>query len=54
MQACRRASVTVPEEAAIIGVDNEEVLCAMCDPPLTSVCPNSEQVGYQAAALLEH
>jgi len=53
MQACRRASINVPEEVAIIGVDNEEVVCAMCDPPLTSVCPNSERVGYQAAALLE-
>jgi LacI family transcriptional regulator len=51
-QACRQAGVAVPEEVAIVGVDNDDPLCAICDPPLSSVCPNHEQVGYQAAALL--
>ena len=41
-QACRQAGVAVPEEVAIIGVDNDEPLCAICDPPLTSVCPNHD------------
>ncbi len=36
-QACRQAGVAVPEEVAIIGVDNDEPICAICDPPLTSV-----------------
>jgi LacI family transcriptional regulator len=52
-QACREAGVAVPEEVAIVGVDNDEPICAICDPPLTSVCPNHEEVGYQAAALLD-
>lgn len=52
-QACRSAGVAVPEEVAIVGVDNDEPLCAICDPPLTSVDPNHEEVGYQAAALLD-
>jgi LacI family transcriptional regulator len=52
-QACRQAGVAVPEEVAIVGVDNDEPICTICDPPLTSVCPNHEQVGYQAAALLD-
>jgi LacI family transcriptional regulator len=52
-QACRQAGVAVPEEVAMIGVDNDEPLCAICDPPLTSVDPNHEEVGYQAAALLD-
>jgi LacI family transcriptional regulator len=52
-QACREAGVAVPEEVAIIGVDNEEVICGICDPPLTSICPNHEEVGYQGAALLD-
>jgi LacI family transcriptional regulator len=51
-QACRQAGVAVPEEVAIVGVDNDDPLCAICDPPLSSVCPNHEEVGYQAAALL--
>ena len=52
-QACREAGVAVPEEVAIVGVDNDETLCSICDPPLTSVCPNHEEVGYQGAALLD-
>jgi LacI family transcriptional regulator len=45
--------VAVPEEVAIVGVDNDETLCSICDPPLSSVCPNHEEVGYQGAALLD-
>jgi LacI family transcriptional regulator len=52
-QACRQVGVAVPEEVAIIGVDNDDPLCAICDPPLSSVCPNHEEVGYQAAAMLD-
>src|SRR4051812_48989497 len=52
-QACREIGVAVPEEVAMVGVDNEEVVCAICDPPLSSVCPNHEEVGYQGAALLD-
>ena len=52
-QACGEAGVAVPEEVAIVGVDNNEVVCAICDPPLTSICPNHEEVGYQGAALLD-
>jgi LacI family transcriptional regulator len=52
-QACRQIGVAVPEEVAIIGVDNSEVLCEICDPPLSSVSPNHEGVGYEGAALLD-
>src|SRR6185295_93162 len=52
-QACREANVLVPEEVAMIGVDNDEPLCEICDPPLSSVCPDHEGVGYAAAALLD-
>ncbi|HEY7091383.1 MAG TPA: DNA-binding transcriptional regulator [Tepidisphaeraceae bacterium] len=52
-QACRQVGVAVPEEVAIVGVDNDEPLCTICDPPLTSVDPNHEEAGYQAAALLD-
>lgn len=53
LEACRRAGVAVPGEAAIIGVDNDEPLCNVCHPPLTSVWPNHSLVGYEAAALLQ-
>ena len=53
LNACRSVDVAVPEEAAVVGVDNEEVLCELCDPPLSSVAPNPERIGYEAAELLD-
>jgi len=52
LEACRRARIAVPEEVAVIGVDNDEPLCSIADPPLSSVMPDHSAVGYRAAALL--
>ena len=48
-----RAGILVPEAEAVVGVDNEEILCELCNPPLSSVEPDSEQIGYRAAELLD-
>lgn len=53
LDACRRAELSVPEEVAVIGVDADELVCGMCDPPLSSVIPNPRKIGYEAAALLD-
>ena len=53
LQACRSAEIRVPEELAVIGVDNDELLCELADPPLSSVALNAEGTGYRAAALLD-
>jgi LacI family transcriptional regulator len=53
LEACRRSGVRVPDEVAVVGVDNDEPICAISDPPLSSVVPNHESVGYEAAALLD-
>lgn len=53
LEACRAAGIRVPEEIAVIGVDNDELLCELADPPLSSVALNAEQGGYQVAALLD-
>jgi LacI family transcriptional regulator len=53
LEACRRAGVNVPDDVAVIGVDNDEPLCLVSDPPLTSIWPNHAQVGYEAARLLD-
>jgi LacI family transcriptional regulator len=50
--ACQQAGIAVPEEAAVIGVDNDEDICLLSDPPLTSIQTNERQIGYQAASLL--
>jgi LacI family transcriptional regulator len=53
LDACRAIGTVVPDEVAVIGVDNEEVLCDLSDPPLSSVVPNAERIGYEAASLLD-
>jgi LacI family transcriptional regulator len=52
LEACRRANLAVPEEIAVLGVDNDEVLCALSPPPLSSVILNPRRAGWEAAALL--
>jgi LacI family transcriptional regulator len=49
---CRELEIAVPEEVAVIGVDNDRLLCDLADPPLSSVICNSRRNGYEAAALL--
>lgn len=53
LEASRRVSVAVPDEIAVVAVDNDEPVCEIADPPLSSVVPDHFRVGYEAAALLE-
>ena len=53
MEACKIAGLHVPEELAIIGVDNDELICDLTDPPLSSVSLDTERAGYEAAELME-
>ena len=52
LDACRRAGIGVPDEVAVVGVDNDELLCELSDPPLSSVRPDTRRTGYRAARLL--
>ena len=53
MESCRLAGLSVPEQVAVLGVDNDAVFCEMADPPLSSVALDSEAAGYEAAELLD-
>ncbi len=52
IDACAKLNLAVPEQVAVIGVDNDELLCRVCSPPLSSVIPNAETVGFRAAEVL--
>jgi len=43
----------VPDEVAVIGVDNDELICDLTTPPLSSIALNHEKAGYRAAQLLD-
>jgi len=53
LNACRRAGLAVPDDVAVLGVDNDELLCELAAPPLSSVMPNTHRTGYEAAQLLD-
>jgi LacI family transcriptional regulator len=52
LQACQEAGVRIPDEVAVIGVDNDPIYCELGLLPLSSVDSNREMLGYRAADLL--
>jgi len=53
LDLCREQEISVPEEIAVLGVDDDRLLCDLASPPLSSVVPNAHRTGYLAAELLE-
>jgi len=53
LDACHAAQIHVPSEVAIIGVDNDEFICRLANPPLSSICLNAQIIGYRAAQALD-
>ena len=53
MRACERAGVSVPDDVAVIGAGNDEAVCELSTPALSSVDDNAQAAGYEAAALLD-
>lgn len=53
IQACRRIGRRVPQDIAVIGLNNDMHSCEFCEPPLSSVSRPGEKIGFEAAALLD-
>ena len=53
IDTCDDAGLLVPEAVAVMGVDNDQLLCECVRVPLSSVCHDLEGMAYQAAALLD-
>ena len=54
IEACHGIGIKIPEEVSVIGVDNDETLCALGSTTLTSIQIDIEEGGRQTAALVEH
>ncbi len=52
LEACRAVGRRAGEEVGVVGVDNDEVLCELSNPPLASVELGAERIGYAAAGML--
>lgn len=52
LDAGQRASLAVPDQIAVLGVDNDSLLCELSPPPLSSVVLDTRRTGWEAADLL--
>lgn len=53
LNACRGIGISVPDDVGVIGVDDDDAICPLSDPPLSSVRPDAERVGSRAAEILD-
>ena len=53
LQACKMAGLDIPSEVAILGVDNDELVCQLANPQLSSIALAAERAGYESAELLD-
>jgi LacI family transcriptional regulator len=53
LQACAAAGLRVPDHVAVVGVDNDELMCELSNPPLSSIAVDVDKAGYEAARLLD-
>ena len=51
--ACKLANLKVPDEVAVVGVDNDDLVCELYHPTISSIALNAERAGYEAAELLD-
>jgi LacI family transcriptional regulator len=54
LDTCQMADIGVPDEVAVLGVDNDELICSTTNPPMSSILRDTEGSGYLAAELLDH
>jgi LacI family transcriptional regulator len=53
LEFCRRLNISVPERMAILGEDEDPLVCNVSTPPLSAIDFGGKQIGYRAAALLD-
>lgn len=52
VKICRELGISVPGEIAILGVDNDPLLCDFSNPTISSIDPNPFEIGFEAAEIL--
>ena len=51
--ACKAARLHIPDQVGVIGVDNDELVCELSSPPISSVAINFQKAGFESARLLD-
>ena len=53
LDACRQSRIAVPESVAVLGVDDDRLICELAEPSLSSIIQDTHATGYEAARLLD-
>jgi len=53
LAVCRRLGIAVPDQVAVLGVDNDEVFCDLANPSLSSIALSTQRIGIEAARMLD-
>jgi LacI family transcriptional regulator len=53
IEGCRRCGIAVPDDVAVVGIGDDEVLCGLATPGLTSVTHDRSRIGQEAARMLD-
>ena len=53
INACGEFGINVPHEIAVLGIDNDELICETCQPPMSSIHLDARQGGFKAAEMLD-
>lgn len=53
IEMCRVLDIKIPEGISLLGVDNDEIICGLSNPPLSSISLNIVKGGYEAAQLID-
>lgn len=53
VEACRHEGINIPEDLALLSVDNDELICDLADPPVSSIELDCRKAGYEAARILD-
>jgi LacI family transcriptional regulator len=53
INACKSANLNIPDQVAVLGINNDDLVCELSEPPLSSIAVSAERAGYDAANLLD-
>ncbi|MEO0512670.1 MAG: substrate-binding domain-containing protein [Planctomycetota bacterium] len=53
LSACTAVGISVPEQIAVLGIDNDDVVCELANPSLSSIQPDTFRLGFDGAATLD-
>lgn len=52
-EMCKVEGISIPHEVSLLGVDNDELLCQISDPTISSIALNVEQGGFRTCEMLD-